>query len=494
MDRLTETQSKVVADFVAHGVALGTFSAMEETYRRNQVLALLHANEMTDPIEGDTDTPLVTLTDQLVGMAPETDWEANILRAKLLNVLTPTPDALQASFDSKAQKNVDQAVTDYYELSKAVENVKVRDIARNIAFNYESKYGTLEITINLSKPEKTTAEIKAAAEAPKAGYPESQLDYTNEGYAGTAAFAPRSTHRVIRIQLGSETWGWHFSPYAYYNEHAIFVNFTRQKMRIDRDTFAKLLTIVSQYPMYMVGSNADLPIVGGSILGQEHFQGGRHEFPMMRAASHTSFTLSDFPDVEAESLKWPMSVLRLKSKDMDRLIAASEHVRQVWEGYTDTALSIHAQSEQGERQHTVTPIARVVEGMYEMYLVLRDNGTSDKYPAGIFHPHADVQHIKQENIGLIEVMGLAILPGRLVTEMDPVKAYLLGKGELEDIAEKHQTWAERLKTQTETPIVDVDQLINDAIGAAFEQVLADAGVFKDDEAGQVGLARFIGQL
>ena len=497
MKSLNEEQSQAVVDFVAWGVAMHAYSEAETIYRTNLVLAKLGATSLVQGLTGHTDTNLSDLADQLIAVQDtdfEMGWQAAIDRTELLNIVTPTPDVLAAEFERLYKVDPEQAVKYYYFISESVENVKVKDIARNIAFTHNSKYGDIEITINLSKPEKTTAEIKAAASAPKSTYPPTALDYTNEGYLGTVTAAPRLTHRFIRENFSNETWGWHYSPYAYFEEHAIFVNFKRQPMQMGLRTFTRLMQIVTRYPMYMVGSNADLPIVGGSILSQEHYQAGRHAFPMMKADVKQKVALSEYENVEVAVLNWPMTAFRVSSTDAADVVAASEFIRRAWEKYSDEKLMIHATSAEGDRQHTVTPIAQFKDGKYELYLVLRDNGTSEDYPMGIFHPHADVQHIKQENIGLIEVMGLAILPARLLKELQKVEDFLIDRASLDEVAEGHRAWAQQIKQDRQASPTTVTEIVQEEVGKVFVRVLEDAGVYKDDANGQAGLDRFIKYL
>lgn len=497
MKSLNEEQSQVVVDFVAWGSDMHAYSNQELVYRTNLVLAQIGADSLVQGLVGNTDTNLSDLTDKLVAIQDisfEMDWQKNINRTQLLNIVTPTPDVLAEEFERLYAVDPEQAVKYYYFISESVENVKVKDIARNIAFTHNSKYGDIEITINLSKPEKTTAEIKAAASAPKSSYPPTALDYTNEGYLGSVTAAPRLTHRFIRDDFSGETWGWHYSPYAYFEEHAIFVNFKRQAMEMGQRTFTRLMQIVTRYPMYMVGSNADLPIVGGSILSQEHYQGGRHEFPMMKADVKQTVQLTEYEDVTVSVLNWPMTAFKISSEHAAEVVAAAEFLRRSWEKYSDESLMIYAMSTNGDRQHTVTPIAQFKDGQYELYLVLRDNGTSSEYLMGIFHPHADVQHIKQENIGLIEVMGLAILPARLLNELEKVEDYLVDRAPLEEVAESHRDWAQAIKNTHQASPANVHEMVHEEVGKVFVRVLEDAGVYKSDEAGQAGLNRFIDYL
>jgi len=484
--------SKIVVDFIAWGIKLHAYTATETIYQTNRLLRLLDVDGIDLQVVGDTTTALATLTDGLMTISAH---DGDGYRAELLDIVTPTPDRLQTEFNRLYLLDPEQAIAYFYELSRLVENIKVREVARNRQFIYASEFGDLEITINLSKPEKTTAEIKAAANLPKTSYPPTALDVTNEGYRGNGRIAPRQTHRFIRTNLGDEQWGWHYSPYAYFAEHAIFVNFTRQMMRINGQTFQKLVQLVQKYPAYVVGSNADLPIVGGSILSQEHFQGGRHEFPMLKAAECYQFNLPTFASVQASVLHWPMTVIKLRSQDEQKIVQASEYIRDSWSSYSDETLSIYAYGPDRQAQHTVTPIIRYYDNEYQMYIVLRDNGVSPEFPDGIFHPHQDVQHIKRENIGLIEVMGLAILPGRLQTELAIVADYLTDQALLSQVAETHQEWAQTIKaTFAQQTVYGSADFVDNAVGEVFARVLLDAGVYKLDMAGQAGLQRFIKHL
>ena len=498
---LDQATSQLISDFVSWGVKLNAFDALEIPYRENLVLHHLGVEKFISGLHGTQNQAISELTDQLQKLGASNQrfdanasWSSDAWRAALLDIITPSPTTLNSNFKRDYTVSAKQATDRFYELSRQIENVKVQAIAHNIAYTVNTNFGDIEITINLSKPEKTTAEIEAAGRAKKIAYPPTVLDQYNEGFYGRLGAAARSTHRFIYEEIGGQTWGWHYSPYAYYSEHAIFVEMERQPMHITKQTFANLLAWIDRYPHYFIGSNADLPIVGGSILSQEHFQGGRHTFAMMKAPVRQKIDLPQFESVSAGVLHWPMSVIKLSSHYQAELIDAAELVRQTWQGYSDSDLMINAYSNENEQQHTVTPIAWQEGGKYQLALVLRDNGRSTDFPDGIFHPHQAVQHIKQENIGLIEVMGLAILPGRLKNELADVADVLLGRRELRQIATKHQPWVKSLMTVGGCTPENVESRIQEAIGQVFIQVLSDAGVYKNTDQGREGFDRFIAQL
>lgn len=347
----------------------------------------------------------------------------------------------------------------------------------------------MEITINLSKPEKDPKEIAAVKKAKTSHYPACQLCFENEGYQGRLDHPARVNHRIIRFDLAGREWGFQYSPYAYFNEHCIFLDSKHTPMTISRATFERLLDIVETFPGYFAGSNADLPIVGGSILTHDHYQGGRHTFPMEKAELDKTFIFAGFENVEAGIVNWPMSVLRLQSTDKSTLIDLADKILQKWRSYSDSTVQIVAESN-GESHHTITSIARQKNGKFELDLVLRDNQTSKEHPDGIYHPHKDVQHIKKENIGLIEVMGLAILPPRLKNELKEVEEFLLGQ--IKEVAPYHQAWAEQLKdSHSDITAESVQTIVRASVGQIFKRVLEDAGVYKRTKEGQIAFMRFV---
>ena len=481
----------VINNFVEQVIQSGLYKPMDYSYVKNRVLALVGEEGANTPT---SETDIKKLKDMLVELA-ETNGkvgslaeEKDCLGAELMNFITPIPSAVNEKFWSTYQESPEKAVNDFYQLSKDNDYIKLSAIAKNIAFRAETKYGSLEITINLSKPEKDPKAIAAEKLMKASNYPKCLLCMENEGYQGRVNYPARANHRIIRMKLGDEEWGLQYSPYSYFNEHAIFLNTKHIPMAITPKTFEQLLEIVDIIPGYFAGSNADLPIAGGSILSHNHYQGGKYVFPMEVAECKTNFVFSGFEDIQAGIVKWPMSVLRLRGTNKQRIVELASKILKSWQGYTDLEADIIAAT--GEvPHHTITPIARVVDGQFEMDLVLRDNHTSELHPDGVYHPHKDVQHIKKENIGLIEVMGLAILPPRLKTELEEVEKYLLGKENA--IADYHLEWADQLKEKYPNVKEEVNSVVQHEVGQVFARVLEDAGVYKNTPLGHEAFMRFV---
>ena len=482
----------VINNFVEQVIQSGLYKPMDYSYVKNRVLALVGEEGANTPT---SETDIKKLKDMFVELA-ETNGkvgslaeEKDCLGAELMNFITPIPSAVNEKFWSTYQESPEKAVNDFYQLSKDNDYIKLSAIAKNIAFRAETKYGSLEITINLSKPEKDPKAIAAEKLMKASNYPKCLLCMENEGYQGRVNYPARANHRIIRMKLGDEEWGLQYSPYSYFNEHAIFLNTKHIPMAITPKTFEQLLEIVDIIPGYFAGSNADLPIAGGSILSHNHYQGGKYVFPMEVAECETNFVFSGFEDIQAGIVKWPMSVLRLRGKNKQRIVELASKILKSWQGYTDLEADIIAAT--GEvPHHTITPIARVVDGQFEMDLVLRDNHTSELHPDGVYHPHKDVQHIKKENIGLIEVMGLAILPPRLKTELEEVEKYLLGKENA--IADYHLEWADQLKEKyPNVKEEEINSVVQHEVGQVFARVLEDAGVYKNTPFGHEAFMRFV---
>ena len=482
----------VINNFVEQVIQSGLYKPMDYAYVKNRILALV-GEEGANTSTSETD--IKKLKDMLVELAEKNGKvgplaeEKDCLGAELMNFITPIPSAVNENFWSTYQESPEKAVNDFYQLSKDNDYIKLSAIAKNIAFRAETKYGPLEITINLSKPEKDPKTIAAEKLMKASNYPKCLLCMENEGYQGRVNYPARANHRIIRMKLGDEEWGLQYSPYSYFNEHAIFLNTKHIPMAITPKTFEQLLEIVDIIPGYFVGSNADLPIAGGSILSHNHYQGGKYVFPMEVAECETNFVFSGFEDIQAGIVKWPMSVLRLRGTNKQRIVELASKILKSWQGYTDLEADIIAAT--GEvPHHTITPIARVVDGQFEMDLVLRDNHTSELHPDGVYHPHKDVQHIKKENIGLIEVMGLAILPPRLKTELEEVEKYLLGKENA--IADYHLEWADQLKEKyPNVKEEEVNSVVQHEVGQVFARVLEDAGVYKNTPFGHEAFMRFV---
>ena len=486
----------VLDAFITEVITESSFEEIDRIYLTNRVLA--RVGEGVLEVETDLDE-LIDLKDQLVEEAvrletiEDSQTAREILGAELMDLMTPCPSQVNRDFWTTYAHSPEQAIGDFYQLSQKNDYIKLKAIAKNIAYRVPSDYGELEITINLSKPEKDPKEIAAAKLAQASNYPRCQLCIENEGYYGRVNHPARSNHRIIRFEMAGQEWGFQYSPYAYFNEHCIFLDGQHRPMAISCQSFERLLAIVEQFPGYFAGSNADLPIVGGSILTHDHYQGGRHVFPMELAPLQKTFRFAGFEQVKAGIVKWPMSVLRLTSDSKEDLINLADKILQEWRQYSDPAVQILAETD-GTLHHTITPIARKRDGQFELDLVLRDNQTSPEHPDGIYHPHKDVQHIKKENIGLIEVMGLAILPPRLEEEVEQVASYLVG--EEVSVADYHQKWADQLKAQHQD-LTDKEkalEIVKDSVGAIFARVLEDAGVYKQTEQGQAAFMRFVEQV
>lgn len=487
---------QVLDAFVTAVIAASDYQEMDRIYLKNRVMSRIGEEGIDAPAH---QADLIGLKDQLVEIAVANNMIQDSMAAKdslgaeLMDWITPSPSQVNHRFWETYRQSREDAIADFYALSKRNDYIKVEAIAQNIAFEAETPYGSLEITINLSKPEKDPKDIAAAKLAKASHYPACQLCFENEGYQGRLDHPARANHRIIRFDMDGHDWGFQYSPYAYFNEHCIFLDNQHVPMAISRKTFERLLTIVETFPGYFAGSNADLPIVGGSILTHDHYQGGRHTFPMELAPVEDSFSIEGFEAVSVGIVNWPMSVLRLQSDNKAQLIDLADHILTAWRGYSDPAVQVLAVSD-GQPHHTITPIARIRDGHYELDLVLRDNQTSPEHPDGIYHPHADVQHIKKENIGLIEVMGLAILPPRLKEELKQVQDYLLGREST--VATYHQPWADDLKAThpSITEEAEAEALVRESVGQIFARVLEDAGVYKRTAEGQAAFRRFVATL
>ena len=487
---------QVLDAFVTAVIAASDYQEMDRIYLKNRVMSRIGEEGLDAPAQKED---LIALKDQLVeiavanGKIPDSMAAKDSLGAELMDWITPSPSQVNHHFWETYRQSKEDAIADFYALSKRNDYIKVEAIAQNIAFEAETPYGSLEITINLSKPEKDPKDIAVAKLAKASHYPACQLCFENEGYQGRLDHPARANHRIIRFDMDGHDWGFQYSPYAYFNEHCIFLDSQHVPMAISRKTFERLLTIVETFPGYFAGSNADLPIVGGSILTHDHYQGGRHTFPMELAELDQTFTIPGFEEVQVGIVRWPMSVLRLQSDNKEELINLADHILESWRGYSDPAVQVLATSD-GQPHHTITPIARIRDGHYELDLVLRDNQTSPEHPDGIYHPHADVQHIKKENIGLIEVMGLAILPPRLKEELKQVQDYLLGRES--SVASYHQDWATDLKAThpSITEEAEAEAIVRESVGQIFALVLEDAGVYKRTAEGQAAFRRFVATL
>ena len=491
-----------IKELVTYGLNKGLVDPADEIYVTNRLLELFDIQEYTEPAEIPS-RPLVDILNDMLDyayrhklMEDDTITNRDLFDTKIMGMLTPAPSVVRKIFADKYAVSPKEATDYYYAFSKATNYIREDRIAKDEKWVTETEYGPIDITINLSKPEKDPRDIAKAGKAKKSGYPACLLCRENEGYAGRINHPARQNHRIIPIQINGEQWGFQYSPYVYYNEHCIVFNGQHVPMKIDHNTFCKLFDFVKQFPHYILGSNADLPIVGGSILTHDHFQGGNHEFPMAKAPVEKEFIIPGYEDVEAGIVKWPMSVIRLKAENPERIIALADVILDAWRGYTDEAAFIYAETD-GEKHNTITPIARKKGDKFELDLVLRNNITTQEHPLGVYHPHANLHHIKKENIGLIEVMGLAVLPARLKNEMEELKQAILAGSDLHTTPtlSSHAAWAEEfLKKYPVVNADNVDEVIQKEIGLVFMQVLTDAGVYKRTPEGMEAFERFIKSL
>lgn len=484
---------KVIEKFADEVINSGAYEPLDRVYVINKIRALV-GDEASSVEANDEQTSVKQLVDLAVQNKKISDdvTSREVLNDQLYDLITPTPSKTNGIFWQKMQKSPEKATDWFYKLCENNNYVKKEAIAKNVVFSgTSSKEHGLEITINLSKPEKDPKAIAAAAHATGKKYPQCALCLENEGYLGGYGKNARSNLRIIRMNIGGRPWGFQYSPYAYFNEHCIFLDQKHIPMVINQQTLINLVEIEKTLPHYFVGSNADLPIVGGSMLAHEHYQGGRHTFPMMKAKIKKNVVFDDYPEVVAGIVDWPMSDLRLISDNSLGLIELGAKIINFWDHYSDSARQIKA-FDGKTRHHTVTPIMHREGKNFVLDLVLRDNNTSENYPLGIFHPHKELWHIKKENIGLIEVMGRAILPGRLKSELEEVKKYWLGQDN--KMAISHKEWADKIKAEQNITAENVDAVMQQALVEVFEQVLQDAGVFKNNADGDEGWDKFITAL
>ncbi|MBR1780691.1 MAG: UDP-glucose--hexose-1-phosphate uridylyltransferase [Oscillospiraceae bacterium] len=491
-----------ISKLATYALRSGLIEACEFTWAINTILDTLKRDSYTDPGEtwGEIDLPAVLseLLEDAYARGVLTENSVvyrDLFDTELMGRLTPRPAQVIARFNALRAESPQRATDWYYSFSQATNYIRRDRIAKDVKWIAPTEYGDLDITINLSKPEKDPKAIAAARDLPASDYPRCQLCLENEGYAGRVNHPARQNHRVVPITINGSPWFLQYSPYVYYNEHCICFNRSHTPMKIDRSCFEKLLDFVGQFPHYFVGSNADLPIVGGSILAHDHFQGGHYTFAMERAPIETPFRFPGYEDVEAGIVKWPMSVVRIACADPERLAELADKILTAWRGYTDASAVIFAETD-GVPHNTITPIARRRGEKYELDLVLRNNLTTEEHPLGLYHPHAELHHIKKENIGLIEVMGLAVLPARLKEELASVSEGLASGADLRESAltEKHADWAEGFrKNYTITPENALD-IVQRETGLVFAQVLEHAGVYKRDPAGQAAFLRFLGSV
>ena len=491
-----------IKKLVTYGLETGLITEEDRIFTTNELLELLNLDEYEEPEETYTDVELESTLAEILdyacenGLLEDSIVYRDLFDTRIMGLLTPRPHEVIRAFQELYAKSPKEATDAYYKFSQDTDYIRRYRIARDRKWVTSTPYGDLDITINLSKPEKDPKAIAAAKAAKQSGYPKCQLCMENIGYRGRTNHPARQNHRVMPITVNGKPWGFQYSPYVYYNEHCIVFNSQHTPMKIERDTFAKLLDFVRQFPHYFVGSNADLPIVGGSILSHDHFQGGNYEFAMAKAPIEASFTIKGYEDVTAGIVKWPMSVIRLQHAEPDRLVDLADHILELWRGYTDKDAFIFAETD-GEPHNTITPIARKRGEIFELDLVLRNNITTEEHPLGVYHPHAELHHIKKENIGLIEVMGLAVLPARLKPELELLAEYMVSGKDIRsnETLEKHADWVEeflpKYGTITQENVMDI---IKEEVGIVFMKVLECAGVYKCDEKGRKDFRKFIDLL
>lgn len=491
-----------IRHLVDYGIRTGLTPECERIYTTNLLLDLFHEDNYEEPEavaygSPDLETILANLLNIAVerGIIEDNVVYRDLFDTKLMNCLLPRPAQVQAAFWEKYAISPEKATDYYYKFSQDSDYIRRYRVAKDLKWKVDSPYGEIDITINLSKPEKDPKAIAAARNAAASSYPKCQLCMENEGYAGRVNHPARENHRIIPITINQSNWGFQYSPYVYYNEHCIVFNGEHVPMKIDRAAFTKLFDFIKLFPHYFLGSNADLPIVGGSILSHDHFQGGHYTFAMAKAKIELPVTIPGYEDVEAGIVKWPLSVLRIRSKDTSRLIDLAEHVLNCWRSYTDEDAFIYAETN-GEPHNTITPIARKNGDTYELDLTLRNNITTDEHPLGVYHPHAQYHHIKKENIGLIEVMGLAVLPARLKGEMSELEDAILNHKDIRanEAIEKHADWVDEWIGNYDITPENIHGIIQNEIGKVFSKVLECSGVYKNTTEGREAFMRFVNTL
>ena len=489
-----------IDSLVSYAMNRGLAEPVDHQVLTNRLLDLLRLDDYApseEPLTEDLEEILSGMLEYAVetGLCDDGITARDIFDTRIMGAITPMPREVIAKFNSLYAQDPVKATDWYYRFSGDTDYIRRYRIAKDMRWKYDCEYGQMDITINLSKPEKDPKAIAAAKNAPQTAYPKCQLCRENEGYAGRMNHPARANHRIVPIEVCGEPWCLQYSPYVYYNEHCIVFNSQHIPMKIDKSAFQKLLDFVRAFPHYFVGSNADLPIVGGSILSHEHFQGGHYTFAKETAPVETPLTFRGFEEIQAGIVKWPMSVIRLRGSDPARIADLADKILTAWRGYTDESVSVIAFSE-GQPHNTITPIARRRGEDYELDLVLRCNITTDEHPLGVFHPHADKHHIKKENIGLIEVMGLAVLPSRLKRELAVLAEAIVSGQDIaqDEILSKHAPWVEGLKEQYTFTSENALQIILQETGKVFAAVLEDAGVYKNTADGRAAFLRFVSQV
>ncbi|GMA47422.1 UDP-glucose--hexose-1-phosphate uridylyltransferase [Tetragenococcus muriaticus] len=483
--------SQTITDFATLAIASGGWMEMDRVYLQNRVLGMIGKTKLEPTEIRKSPKTSLQLKDELLEAAKtnqmigSSNSEQEVFAAQLMDFLTPPPSVVNAFFAQFYSKDPQSATDYFYQLCKKNDSVKTRNIAENIDFSVETAYGELGISLNATKDNASVFHEEALSDS----IPKCQLCMETEGYKGRSNFPARTNQRIIRMNLDGESWGFHYLPEGYYNEHCIIASEQHRPLEITKRTFERLLRIVEVLPHYFIGSSADLGNDNGAYLAHDHYQGGRQHFAIENANMKQCFSFTDFPNVTVGILQWPLSVLRLQSENKDEIAQAAYRIMNKWKEYSNEDLSIFAYSADGTPHHTVTPIARKTSTGFELDIVLQDNNTSEKYPEGIFHPHKEVQHLKKENIGLTEAQGLAILPGHLANDLQEVMHYLLD--EENDMVFEHKDWADQIKANHNVTKENAEEVLQKEVGQAFIQALEDASVFKQDEKGQTGFEQFV---
>lgn len=489
-----------IEKLVNYALNKGLIEESDRVWAENALLSALHLDSFTRPDETEN-AELEPILAELIaygvenGLLDDSITEKDLFDSRLMGLLTPRPSDVIGKFKSLYAEDPKKATDYYYDLSRATDYIRTYRVVKDLKWKSATEYGELDITVNLSKPEKDPKAIAAAGKAKASGYPKCLLCREAEGYAGRLDYPGRANHRLIPLVLNGENFFLQYSPYVYYNEHCIVLNSQHVPMKINKAAFLKLLDFVDLFPHYFLGSNADLPIVGGSILSHDHFQGGHYTFAMAKAEIETPLSFPGFEDVKAGIVKWPMSVIRLRCADKLRVAELADKILTAWRGYSDPGVTIFAETD-GEPHNTITPIARRRDGDFEMDLVLRNNLTTEEYPLGLYHPHQELHHIKKENIGLIEVMGLAVLPARLKAELKELEELIVSGGDISasETCAKHAPWVEELKQRYTFTPENTEDILRQEVGVVFMKVLEHAGVFKRDDAGRAAFLRFAGSV
>ncbi len=491
--------NKSIRKLITYALECGLIEESDVVYTTNRILEVLGIDEYSEPEEEVSYTSLEEILSEILAFAVEKGiigddiTSRDLFDTKVMSMLVPRPSQVISTFYDLYDEISPEAATDYYyKLSCDTDYIRRYRIVKDLKWKTDTKYGELDITVNLSKPEKDPKAIAAAKLMKQSSYPKCLLCVENEGYAGRINHPARQNHRIIPITVAGSQWGFQYSPYVYYNEHCIVFNSQHTPMKIDEGAFAKLFDFVKLFPHYFVGSNADLPIVGGSILAHEHFQGGNYEFPMAKAPVEKEITFKGYEDVKAGIVNWPMSVIRISGTDTDRLVSLGGKILDAWRAYTDADAFVFSETD-GTPHNTITPIARKRGDKYELDLVLRNNITTEEHPDGVYHPHKELHNIKKENIGLIEVMGLAVLPSRLKTELKAVEEAILEGRDLraDEVTAKHADWVDSFKADYSFTKENAEDIIRKEVGIVFSKVLEHAGVYKTDEQGREAFLRFV---